>query len=76
MKNIMIIKGYKTAIQYDPEFDAIRGEFVGFHGDADFYGASVQELREEGKLSLKAFLDMYKEKGINPARKNPHKKSP
>ena len=68
MKNVMIIKGHKAAIQYDPALDMFRGEFVGFNGGADFYGASVQELRKEGKLSLKAFLDMCNEQDINHAQ--------
>jgi len=71
VENVMMIGGHRAAIQYDPELDTFRGEFVGLNGGADFYGASVQELREEGELSLKAFLDMCKEKGIDPLRRNP-----
>ena len=66
MMNIMEIEGYKTIINYDPLVDMFRGEFVGLNGGADFYATNTTELRNEGKISLKVFLDMCKEEGINP----------
>jgi len=64
--NILKINGYNAVIKYDPEIDQFRGEFIGLNGGADFYATNIEELREEGKLSLQIFLDMCKEKGINP----------
>ena len=66
MMNIMEIEGYKAIINYDPLVDMFRGEFVGLNGGADFYATNIAELRNEGKVSLKVFLDMCKEEGINP----------
>ncbi|CAN2042141.1 hypothetical protein GMMP15_60004 [Candidatus Magnetomoraceae bacterium gMMP-15] len=63
--NIIIIDGYKAIINYDPMIDQFRGEFIGLNGGADFYAANIEELREEGKISLKVFLEMCKEEGLN-----------
>ena len=61
----MKIDGYKAIIKYDPVLDEFRGEFVGLNGGADFYSTTIEDLRKEGKRSLKVFLDMCKEEGIN-----------
>ncbi len=66
MINIMNLDGYKAIINYDPVIDKFRGEFVGLNGGADFYATNIEELRKEGKISLKVFLELCKEEGINP----------
>jgi predicted HicB family RNase H-like nuclease len=62
----MIVEGRKAKIEYDPEIDMFRGEILGLNGGADFYGQTPDELRLEFKNSLKVFLDVCKEKGIDP----------
>jgi predicted HicB family RNase H-like nuclease len=69
MKNVMDINGYKALIAFDPESNLFRGEFIDLNGGADFYAADVKSLQREGKISLKVFLDMCKEDGVEP-RKN------
>ncbi len=64
--NMMEIDGYKAKIEYDSELDQFRGEILGLNGSADFYGKSPANLRKEFKNSLKVFLDVCKEDGINP----------
>ena len=64
----MTIGGYHATIIYDPEMDQFRGEFVGLNGGADFYGSTIQELKKEGEISLKAFLEMCKEEGLSPRK--------
>lgn len=66
--NIMDIDGYKAVIAYDPDINLFRGEFIELNGGADFYGADVDTLRKEGKTSLRVFLEMCREKGIEPRR--------
>ncbi|MBK1692531.1 toxin-antitoxin system HicB family antitoxin [Ectothiorhodospira mobilis] len=68
MNNIMIIDGYRAVIQYDPDIEMFRGEFTGLNGGADFYADSVAELREEGRASLRVFLDECRERGIEPTK--------
>ncbi len=66
--NIMEIKGYKAKIEYDPDIDQFRGEILGLNGSADFYGKTPANLRKEFKNSLKIFLEVCEEKGINPIK--------
>ena len=68
MMNIMEINGYRAVIQYDPEIDLFRGEFIGLNGGADFYAKDIDNLRKEGEISLKVFLEMCREDGIEPRK--------
>ncbi|SHE32161.1 Predicted nuclease of the RNAse H fold, HicB family [Modicisalibacter ilicicola DSM 19980] len=68
MNNTMVIDGHRAIIQYDPEIEMFRGEFTGLNGSADFYAESVEALREEGKASLRTFLEVCQEKGIEPVK--------
>ena len=68
MKNIIEIDGHKASVSFDPELGMLRGEFLGLAGGADFYAANVEQLYAEGATSLKVFLDMCREKGIEPFR--------
>ena len=69
MKNTMEIDGYKAIIQFDPDIDMFRGEFIGLNGGADFYARDVAGLRKEGALSLRVFLEMCEEDGVEPRRR-------
>ncbi|MEX0902821.1 MAG: type II toxin-antitoxin system HicB family antitoxin [Pseudohongiellaceae bacterium] len=66
--NIMTLEDYHAKIEYDPELDSFRGEVLGLNGGADFYGRNPKELRAEFKKSLRVFLEVCKEKGIEPRR--------
>jgi predicted HicB family RNase H-like nuclease len=68
VNNIMIIDGYRAVIQYDPDIEMFRGEFTGLNGGADFYADSVAKLREEGRVSLRVFLEECRERGIEPTK--------
>jgi len=67
--NIMTLDGYNAKIEYDSDLDMFRGEILGLSGGADFYGKNPLELRTEFKKSLEIFLQVCREKGIEP-RKN------
>ena len=69
MINTMKIQGHTAVISFDPELGRFRGEFVGLNGGADFYAESVEALRKEGKRSLETFLEVCRERGIEPQRK-------
>ena len=68
MRNTMEINGYKAIIQFDPDIDMFRGEFIGLNGGADFYARDVAGLRKEGAASLKVFLEMCEEDGVEPRK--------
>lgn len=66
--NLMTVDGYHAKIEYDEELDLFRGEILGLNGSADFYGKNPKELRTEFKTSLQVFLEVCKEKGLEPRR--------
>lgn len=66
--NVMTVDGYKAKIEYDPDTDLFRGEILGLTGGADFYGKNPKELRAEFRKSLEVFLQVCREKGIEPRR--------
>ena len=68
MKNMMEINGYRAVIQFDPDIDMFRGEFVGLNGGADFYARDIASLKAEGAASLKVFLAMCREDGVEPGK--------
>ena len=66
--NTMTINGYDAVISYDAEIKMFRGEFIALNGGADFYATDVEGLYKEGEISLKVFLDMCKEEGVEPRK--------
>ena len=66
--NVMTVDGYHAKIEYDEDLDLFRGEILGLSGGADFYGKNPKELRIEFKKSLEIFLEVCKEKGLEPRR--------
>jgi predicted HicB family RNase H-like nuclease len=66
--SVMTVDGYHAKIDYDEELDLFRGEILGLIGGADFYGKNPKELRIEFKKSLQVFLEVCKEKGLEPRR--------
>ena len=66
--NTMTVDVFHAKIEYDAELDQFRGEILGLTGGADFYGKSPRELRTEFKRSLAVFLEVCREKGIEPRR--------
>ena len=64
----MTVDGYHARIEYDEELGLFRGEILGLTGGADFYGKNPEELRSEFKKSLRVFLEVCEEKGIEPRR--------
>jgi predicted HicB family RNase H-like nuclease len=66
--SVMTVDGYHAKIEYDEELDLFRGEILGLSGGADFYGKNPKELRAEFRKSLHVFLEVCKEKGIEPRR--------
>ena len=66
--NVMTVDKFHAVIEFDPDLDLFRGEILGLNGGADFYGKNPKELRTEFKRSLQVFLEVCKEKGIEPRR--------
>lgn len=66
--SVMMVDGYSARIEYDADTDRFRGEILGLVGGADFYGKTPKELRAEFRKSLAVFLEVCREKGIEPRR--------
>ena len=66
--NMMTLDGYNAKIEYDADLDVFRGEILGLNGGADFYGKNPKELRAEFRKSLQVYLDVCREKGMDPRR--------
>ncbi len=66
--NTLDIGGFKAIIDYDPDIDMFRGEFIGLNGGADFYASDIKGLRKEGATSLKVFLQACDQRGIEPRK--------
>lgn len=66
--NLMTVGEYHAKIEFDEDLDLFRGEILGLNGGADFYGKNPKELRTEFKKSLDVFLEVCKEKGIEPRK--------
>ena len=66
--SLMTVNGFNAKIEYEPELDLFRGEILGLSGGADFFGKNPNELRIEFKKSLEVYLDVCREKGIEPRR--------
>src|ERR1700712_2441176 len=62
------IDNYRAVVTYDPDADMLRGEFLGLNGGADFYASDIPTLKAGGAKSLAIFLDVCREKGIDPVR--------
>ena len=71
MKDMLEINGYRAVVQFDPDIDMFRGEFVGLSGGADFYARDVASLKAEGEASLKIFLAMCREDGVQRLEDSP-----
>jgi predicted HicB family RNase H-like nuclease len=67
--NFIEIDDTKAFIQYDPEIEMFRGEFVGLNGGADFYGKDIDTLKKEAEISLRVFLEICKEDNVEPYKK-------
>jgi len=66
--SLMTQGGFHARIDDDDDTDLFRGEILGLTGGADFYGCSPEELRREFHKSLDVFLEVCREKGIEPRR--------
>ena len=66
--NMMTLDGYNAKIEYDADLDMFRGEVLGLNGGANFYGKNPKNLRAEFRKSLQVFLEVCREKGIEPRR--------
>lgn len=68
MPTIMKYRQYVAEIEYDPEIEAFFGNVVNLSSPVTFYGKTVKELKKELASSIKVYLDVCKEKAIEPEK--------
>lgn len=61
-------KGYVGRFEFDPEIDSFFGEVINTRDAITFYGRSIDELRAEIKTSVDTYLQVCKERGIDPEK--------
>ena len=64
----MEYKGFVAQIEYDAEIDSFFGNVVNVSSPITFYGKTTEELRREFAQSVQAWLDVCKERGIEPEK--------
>lgn len=66
VESIFIHDGVKVKVVYDQDTEMFRGEILGLTGTLDFYAPDFNSLKEEMDKSVRVYLDVCKENGINP----------
>ncbi len=61
-------KNYKASISYDEDMDMLEGKVLNTRDIIIFYANSVQELKNEMKISIDGYLAFCEEKEIKPAK--------
>ena len=68
MPTIMKYRKYIAEIEYDPEIEAFFGNVVNLSSPVTFYGKTVQELKRQLACSIKTYLEVCEEKGVEPEK--------
>lgn len=59
-------KDYIGVVDFDPEIDLFHGTVINTQDMITFYGASVDELRQEMQKSLEVYFEVCEEQGKVP----------
>ena len=59
---------YVARITYDPESESFFGEVINTRDVITFYGTGIEELKREFATSVEVYLDLCREKGLEPSR--------
>lgn len=62
----VFIAGQPARVSFDNDLGLYRGEFLALSGGADFYAPTTEQLPEEGRASLKLYLEVCQTKGVTP----------
>ncbi len=64
----MRVGQYIAKIEYDPDLDCFSGRVVNLSSPVTFQGRTPAELRRELNASIKTYLDVCRERGIEPEK--------
>ena len=63
----------EAVVEYDADINMFRGEFLGLNGGADFYAEDLESIGMQAEKSLRVFLAVCEEQGIEPFTGRPNK---
>ena len=63
MSSMIKYKGYHASVEYDAEDDLFIGEVFGIADSLNFYGTSVDEMKEMFKQSINNYLLLCEKSG-------------
>lgn len=66
--NVMEYKGYVGTVEFSAEDNILFGKVIGINGLVSYEGDSIRTLREDFKAAVDDYLEMCKEKGIEPQK--------
>ena len=66
--NVMEYKGYVGTVEFSAEDNILFGKVIGINGLVSYEGDSIRTLREDFKAAVDDYLEMCKEKGIEPKK--------
>ncbi len=61
-------KGYIGVVEFDAEIDLFHGAVININDVISFYGASVDELRQEMRKSVDEYVAFCQEQGHEPEK--------
>ena len=64
MTKIVKIDGHRARIDFDPDIEMPRGEFLDLRGGLDFYATDIVTLIGEGRQSLTVYRGICRENSI------------
>ncbi len=59
---------YVARVEYDAEERLFRGRVLNIPDTVTFYGASAKDLEREMRRSIRTYLEVCRERGIDPAK--------
>ncbi|MGN0163011.1 MAG: type II toxin-antitoxin system HicB family antitoxin [Candidatus Ornithomonoglobus sp.] len=68
MKNMLEYKDYYGTVEYSSEDNVLYGKVIGINGLVSYEGTSVDELRADFEEAVDDYIDMCREKNIEPQR--------
>jgi predicted HicB family RNase H-like nuclease len=66
MATIMKYDEYIAEIEFDSDYETFFGNVINLSTPVTFYGKTVKELKQEFIRSIKTYLAVCKERGIEP----------
>ncbi len=66
--NVLEYKGYAGSVEFSSENNILFGKVIGINGLISYEGESVAELREDFKAAVDDYLEICKEKNVEPQK--------